>query len=148
MQLAFLEARSRCGALTVQRPLPALWQLEGSEACKPAVLCGPMFCGAANEDLSEKPLARLLRNGLTSRCTGGAGAHPSLPPPLEQSLSHRDKSGTALPPALHCAEDAALAASETTEDGESPGTFGPTVTQLRSSCPAPWHLFGEEIILC
>lgn len=84
--------------LRFRGPFTALWQLEGSEACKPAVLCGPMFCGAANEDLSEKPLARLLRNGLTSRCTGGAGGHPSLPPSLEQSLSHRDKSGTARSP--------------------------------------------------
>lgn len=29
----------------------AVWQLEGSEACKQGVLRDPVFCGVANEEL-------------------------------------------------------------------------------------------------
>lgn len=42
-------------------PFTAVWQLEGSETCKQGVLRDPVFCGVANEELSEKPLVCLLQ---------------------------------------------------------------------------------------
>lgn len=54
-------AREAEGAASVQRALhSSVPTAEGSGAGKPTVLRGPAFCGAAGEELSEKPLAFLL----------------------------------------------------------------------------------------
>lgn len=47
--------------LRFRGPFTAVWQLEGSETCKQGVLRDPVFCGVANEELSEKPLVCLLQ---------------------------------------------------------------------------------------